>query len=67
MSDNNKKDKNIEGLGDLAAMAGANPNDLKELLEWMASPRIHWDNFKIEIPVKNPSEIKWFALAIAEA
>jgi len=67
MSDNDKKDKNIEGLGVVAALHAANPNDLKELLEWMASPRIHWDNFKIEIPVKNPSEIKWFALAIAEA
>jgi hypothetical protein len=67
MSDDNKKNKDIEGFEAMEAMANANPNDLKELLEWMASPRIHWDNFKIEIPIKNPSEIKWFTLAIAEA
>ena len=68
MSDNNKKNKDIEGFDTMEAIANSNPNDLKELLEWMASPQIHWGkDFKITIPVKNPSEIKWFALAIAEA
>jgi len=69
MSDNNnKKNKDIEGLEAMEAIANANPNDLQELLEWMSSPRVHWGNdFKITIPVKNPNEIKWFALKVAEA
>ena len=62
MSDNNKKPKEIEDLADMPI-----PNDLQELLEWMASPRVHWENFKVTIPIKNPNEIKWFALKIAEA
>jgi hypothetical protein len=68
MSDNNnKKNKDIEGLEVMGAIANANPNDLQELLEWMASPRIHWDNFSVTIPIKNPNEIKWFALGVEEA
>ena len=48
-------------------MPGETLNDLNDLLEWVLSPRIHWDNFAVTIPVKNPNEIKWFALRVSEA
>ena len=48
-------------------MAGETLNDLNELMEWLSSPRVHWDNFAITIPIKNPNEIKWFALGVEEA
>ena len=67
MSDNNKKNKDIEGFDAMEAIVNSNPNDLKELLEWMASPRVYWDNFQVSVPVENPKDIKWFALGVAEA
>ena len=67
MSDNNKKNKDIEGFDAMEAIANSNPNDLNELLEWMASPRVYWDNFQVSVPVENPKDIKWFALGVAEA
>ena len=67
MSENKEKDKNIRDLPVATKMAGETLNDLNELLEWMASPRVYWDNFKVTIPVENPKDIKWFALGVAEA
>jgi hypothetical protein len=67
MSDNKEKDKDIKELPVATQEPGEMLNDLNELLSWMASPRIHWDNFAITIPVKNPNEIKWFALRVSEA
>jgi predicted nucleotidyltransferase len=67
MSDNNKKNKDIEGFEIMEAIANPNPNDLQELLEWMASPQVYWENFEATVSIKKPSEIKWFALRIAEA
>ena len=64
MSDNNKKNKDIEGLEAMEAMGSSK---LARVLEWMASPRVYWENFKVTVPVKNPNEIKWFALKVAEA
>ena len=59
MSENNEKDKDIRDL----LMATERPeellNDLNELLEWVANPRIYWDNFKVTLPIKKPNDIKW--------
>ena len=67
MSENKEKDKDIKDLPVATKLAGETLNDLDDLLSWMASPRIHWDNFAITIPIKNPNEIKWFALGVEEA
>jgi len=67
MSDNKEKDKDIRDLPVATKLAGETLNDLDDLMEWMSSPRIHWDNFAITIPIKNPNEIKWFALGVEEA
>ena len=67
MSDNKEKPKDVKDL----PVAKKNPkemaNDLEQLLEWMASPRVYWENFKVTVPIKNPNEIKWFALGVEEA
>ena len=42
-------------------------NDLEDLMSWMARPRVYWDNFEVSIPFENPKEIRWFAMAVAEA
>ena len=67
MSENKENPKDIKKL----PVATKNPkemaNDLQELLEWMASPRIHWQNFKVTVPIENPNEIKWFTLGVEEA
>jgi len=62
MSENKEKDKEVKDLE-----FNQEFNDLNDLLEWMASPRVHWDNFAITIPIKNPNEIKWFSLRVSEA
>ena len=67
MSDNKEKDKDIRELPVATNLAGETLNDLNELMEWMSSPRIHWDNFAVTIPIKNPNEIKWFSLRVSEA
>ena len=67
MSDNKEKAKDVKKLPVAEKKAGEMINDLDDLLSWMASPRIHWDNFAITIPIKNPNEIKWFALGVEEA
>ena len=67
MSDNKEKDKDIRDLPVATQRPEEMLNDLAELLSWVQSPRIHWDNFAVTIPVKNPNEIKWFALRVSEA
>ena len=67
MSGNNEKTKDVKELPVAKKLAGENLNDLNELMEWLSSPRIHWDNFAITIPIKNPNEIKWFTLRVSEA
>ena len=67
MSDNKEKTKDVKKLPMAEKKAGEMINNLDDLLSWMASPRIHWDNFAITIPIKNPNEIKWFALGVEEA
>jgi len=67
MSDNKEKDKDIRDLPVATKLAGETLNDLNDLMAWMASPRIHWDNFSVTMAIKNPNEIKWFALKVEEA
>ena len=67
MSDNKEKDKNIRDLPVATKMAGETLNDLNELLEWMASPRIYWDNFAVAFPIENNNDIKWIQTRVEEA
>ena len=67
MSENKEKDKNIRDLPVATKMAGETLNDLNELLEWMASPRIYWDNFSVALPIENNNDIKWISTKIGEA
>jgi len=69
MNDNDKKPKENKKLPEAYAELEdmPNPNDLQELLKWMQSPRVSWQNFGVTIPIKNPNDIKWFSLRIAEA
>ena len=67
MSENKEKPKDVKELPVATKKPEQMLNDLEELLSWMSSPRIHWDNFAITIPIKNPNEIKWFALGVEEA
>ena len=67
MSENKEKDKNIRDLPVATKMPGETLNDLNELLEWMSSPRIYWENFAVTLPVKNNNDIKWVSTTISEA
>jgi hypothetical protein len=67
MSENKEKPKDIKELPVATRTPGETLNNLNELMEWMSSPRIHWDNFEVSIPIKNPNEIKWFTLRVSEA
>ena len=67
MSDNKEKDKNIRELPVATNLAGETLNDLNELLDWMASPRVYWDNFAVTLPIEKPNDIKWVTTKIAEA
>ena len=67
MSDNKKKDKDIRDLPVATKLAGETLNDLNELMEWMASPRIYWDNFSVALPIENNNDIKWIQTRVEEA
>jgi hypothetical protein len=67
MSDNKEKDKNIRELPVATNLAGETLNDLNELMEWMSSPRVYWDNFSVTLPVEKPNDIKWVSTKIGEA
>ena len=67
MSENKEKPKNIDKLLDSLSSEGKNFNDMEELLEWMSSPRIYWDNFAVTLPIKKPNDIKWVSTTISEA
>jgi hypothetical protein len=67
MSDNKKKDKDIRELPVAEKKPGEMFNDLNELMEWMASPRIYWDNFSVTLPVENNNDIKWVQTRVEEA
>ena len=67
MSDNKEKDKNIRDLPVATKMAGETLNDLNELMEWMASPRVYWDNFSVALPIENNNDIKWIQTRVEEA
>ena len=67
MSENKEKTKDVKEL----PVATKNPeemaNDLEELLSWMSSPRVYWDNFSVALPVEKPNDIKWISTKIGEA
>jgi hypothetical protein len=67
MSNNKEKPKDVKELPVAEKKPEQMLNDLEDLLSWMASPRVYWDNFAITMAIKNPKEIKWFALDVAEA
>ena len=67
MSENKEKDKDIKELPVATKMAGETLNDLNELMEWMASPRVYWDNFEVTLPIENNNDIKWISTKIGEA
>jgi len=67
MSDNKEKDKDIRDLPVATKLAGETLNDLNELMEWMASPRIYWDNFSVALPIENNNDIKWIQTRVEEA
>ena len=52
-------------------MATKNPkemaNDLEELLSWMSSTRVYWDNFSVALPIEKPNDIKWVQTRVEEA
>jgi hypothetical protein len=67
MSENKEKDKENRDLPVAEKKSGEMFNDISELLSWMQSPRIHWDNFAVTLPVENPNDIKWISNSIGEA
>ena len=67
MSDNKEKDKDIKELPGATQRPEEMLNDLIELLEWMASPRIYWDNFSVALPIENNNDIKWIQTRVEEA
>ena len=67
MSENKEKDKDIRELPVATKLAGETLNDLNELMEWMASPRIYWDNFSVALPIENNNDIKWIQVKVEEA
>ena len=67
MSDNKKKDKDIRDLPVATKLAGETLNDLNDLMAWMSSPRVYWDNFSVTMPIEKPNDIKWVTTKIAEA
>jgi hypothetical protein len=67
MSENKEKDKDIKELPVATKMAGETLNDLNELMEWMASPRVYWENFSVALPIENNNDIKWISTKIGEA
>ena len=66
MSDNKEKDKDIREL-ELDLEFSRDLNDLNELMEWMSSPRVYWDNFEVTLPIENNNDIKWISTKIGEA
>ena len=67
MSENKEKPKNIDKLLDSLSDESKNFNDMEDLLEWMASPRVYWENFEVTLPLKKRSEIKWISTTVSEA
>ena len=67
MSENKEKDKDIRDLPVATKLAGETLNDLNDLMAWMASPRVYWDNFAVALPIENNNDIKWISTKIGEA
>tara|TARA_R110000824_G_scaffold170030_2_gene347282 strand:- start:278 stop:481 length:204 start_codon:yes stop_codon:yes gene_type:complete len=67
MSDNKEKTKDIKRLPEATKDAEGMFKDITELLNWMQSPRIYWDNFAVSFPIENPNEIKWVQTKVEEA
>ena len=67
MSENKEKDKDIRDLPVATKLAGETLNDLNDLMAWMASPRVYWDNFSVALPIENNNDIKWVQTRVEEA
>ena len=67
MSDNKEKDKDIRDLPVATKMPGETLNDLNELMEWISSPRVYWDNFSVALAIENNNDIKWVQTRVEEA
>ena len=67
MSENKEKPKDIKELPVATKKPEQMLSDIQDLLSWMSSPQVYWENFHITIPVENPKDIKWFALGVEEA
>ena len=67
MSDNKEKPKDIKDLPVATKKPEEMFNDIADLLEWMQSPRIYWDNFSVTLPIEKPNDIKWVQPRVEEA
>ena len=67
MSDNKEKPKDIKDLPVATKKPEEMFNDIADLLEWMQSPRIYWDNFSVALPIEKPNDIKWVQTKVEEA
>ena len=67
MSDNKEKPKDIKDLPVATKKPEEMFNDLAELVSWMQSPRIYWDNFAVALPIENNNDIKWVQTRVEEA
>ena len=67
MSDNKEKDKDIKELPVATQRPEELLNDLNDLMAWMASPRVYWDNFSVALPIENNNDIKWIQTRVEEA
>ena len=67
MSDNKEKTKDIRDLPVAEQRPEELIDDLNELLEWMAKPRVYWDNFEVALPIENNNDIKWIQTRVEEA
>ena len=67
MSENKEKDKDIRDLPVATKLAGETLNDLNDLMAWMASPRVYWENFQVTLPLNKRSDIKWIQTTVSEA
>ena len=67
MSENKEKPKDIKDLPVATKKPEEMFNDLAELVSWMQSPRIYWDNFAVALPIENNNDIKWVQTRVEEA
>ena len=67
MSDNKEKPKDVKDLPVAEKKPEEMFNDLADLVSWMQSPRVYWDNFAVTLPVEKPNDVKWIQTRVEEA